>query len=221
MSGTLATSRLRQLARRPAAEAAPVVEHCDLCGTAIGPDHRHLLEIATRELACACRPCSLLFDREDVGELRFRLVPDRRLRVEDLVLDDLAWEELRLPVDIAFVLPVSGERRVQAFYPGPMGATESLLRLEAWESLAAANPVLATLRPDVEALLVDRARGARRHWIVPIDECFSLVGLIRTRWRGLTGGPEVWHDIAEFFAELDRRSRPASRNDGREPAWPR
>ncbi len=48
---------------------------------------------------------------------------------------------------------------MQAYYPSPMGATESLLRLEAWKELEAANPVLATLEPDVEALLVDRRSG--------------------------------------------------------------
>ncbi len=78
-------------------------------------------------------------------------------------------------------------------------------------SSSAANPVLATLEPDVEALLVNRVRGARGHWIVPIDECYALVGLIRTRWRGLTGGARCGRQIGRFFEELDRRARPASR----------
>jgi hypothetical protein len=71
---------------------------------------------------------------------------------------------------------------------------------------------------DVEALLVDRARGARRHWLVPIDECYALVGLIRTRWRGLTGGTEVWQEIARFFDALDRRARPVGRDGHRASA---
>jgi uncharacterized protein DUF5947 len=132
------------------------------------------------------------------------------------VLDDALWERLRLPVDIAFFFSSSTEGRVQAFYPSPMGPTESLLGLGAWDELVAANPVLAGLRDDVEALLVDRARGERRHWLVPIDDCYALVGLIRTRWRGLTGGRDVWQGLAEFFDDLDRRSRPA----GRETTWP-
>jgi hypothetical protein len=222
MSGTLATSRLARLAQRRAVEREAAEERCDLCGTAIGPEHRHLLDDASRELACACRACALLFDRGEVTT-RYRAVPERRLQVADLELDDLMWEELRLPVDIAFLMRTSGESdppAPQAFYPGPMGATESLLRLEAFEQLEAANPILTTLQPDVEALLVDRARGARRHWIVPIDECFALVGLIRTRWRGLTGGKEVWQELDRFFDVLDERARPASRNDGKEPTWP-
>jgi hypothetical protein len=51
---------------------------------------------------------------------------------------------------------------------------------------------------------------------VPIDECYALVGLIRTRWRGLTGGTEVWKELGGFFEQLDRRSRPASHDHERE-----
>jgi hypothetical protein len=37
---------------------------------------------------------------------------------------------------------------------------------------------------------------------VPIDRCFALVGLIRTHWRGLSGGAEAWQAIRDFFAQL-------------------
>jgi hypothetical protein len=116
-------------------------------------------------------------------------------------------------VDMAFFFHSPQAERVMAYYPSPMGPTESLLGLEGWQRLEAANPVLRTLEPDVEALLVNRVRGARQQWIVPIDECYALVGLIRTRWRGLTGGSEVWKAIADRFEELDRRSRAASKDD--------
>jgi hypothetical protein len=53
----------------------------------------------------------------------------------------------------------------------------------------------------VEALLVNRARGTRQHFLVPIDDCYRLAGLIRTRWRGLSGGEEVWKEIDRFFEE--------------------
>jgi hypothetical protein len=75
--------------------------------------------------------------------------------------------------------------------------------------------VLRELQPDVEALLVNRARGARDQWLVPIDECFSLVGLIRTSWRGFTGGREVWDKLGKFFEQLDHRSKPATPNGNR------
>jgi len=201
------SSRLRALAQRSAAERDEGLERCDLFGAPIEPEHRHLLEVATREVLCACRPCSILFDRRAASEGRYRLVGDRRLALPDLALDDALWEELRLPVDIAFFFRSGAAGRVMAFYPSPLGPTESLLSLEAWEALEAANPVLGDMAPDVEALLVDRARGARRHWIVPIDDCYALVGLIRTRWRGLTGGAEVWRELGAFFDRLDARSR--------------
>ena len=197
---------LRALALRSTAEREAELERCELCGAPIEPQHRHLLEVGTRELLCTCRPCSILFDRRAASEGRYRLVGDRRLAVHDLALDDAMWEELRLPVDIAFFFRDSLAGRVMAFYPSPLGPTESLLPLEAWEALEAANPVLREMEPDVEALLVDRARGARRHWIVPIDECYALVGLIRTRWRGLTGGADVWRELGGFFDALDERS---------------
>jgi hypothetical protein len=205
------TSRLAGLARRATQEREATLEHCELCSAPIAPDHRHVLDIGKRELLCACRACSLLFDRPAAADGRMRVVGDRRLRLDDFALSDLAWEDLRLPVDIAFFFHDTPAERVSAFYPSPVGATESLLGLDAWRELETANPILLTLTPDVEALLVDRALGARRHWIVPIDDCFGLVGLIKTHWRGLTGGKAVWEQIGTFFDDLDRRSRPAGR----------
>ena len=95
-----------------------------------------------------------------------------------------------------------------AFYPSPAGPTESLLGLEAWDEIEAANPVLRTIEDDVEALLVNRARGAREYFVVPIDDCYRLVGLIRTRWRGFTGGAEVWTEVGRFFETTTERSQP-------------
>jgi hypothetical protein len=210
----VATSRLGRLARRGAAEREAALERCELCSAPIAPEHRHLLDVATRELKCVCRACSVLFADAAASAGHFRLVGDRRLRIDDLELSDAAWEELRLPVDIAFLIRSSAAGRVQAFYPSPMGPTESQLPLDAWAQLEAANPVLAGLEPDVEALLVNRARGVREYWLVPVDDCYALVGLIRTRWRGLTGGSEVWKEIRAFFDDLDRRARPASRAGG-------
>jgi Family of unknown function (DUF5947) len=183
----IAESRLAQVVR--AREAA--LERCELCNAPIGSDHRHLLEPGSRELLCACRPCGLLFERGG----RYRLVPTDRRRLDDVA--DLAWEQLRLPVDIAFFVHDSVAGRDRAYYPGPAGATESQLPLQL--------DVLRTIRPDVEALLVDRHLGAREHWIVPIDDCFRLVGIVRTHWRGLTGGKEVWAEIGRFFDGLERR----------------
>jgi hypothetical protein len=196
--------KLARLAREAAVERERELDRCDLCGEPIPPEHRHLFDLSTRELMCACQACRLLFERPAAGGggAHYRLVPDRRLELEDFVMDDAAWARLRIPVEMAFFFYSSEAERVQAFYPGPMGATESLLELGAWDDLARDNPVLDTLEPDVEALLVNRARGARGYFVVPIEDCYRLAGLIRTRWRGLSGGEEVWKEIDVFFKEV-------------------
>jgi hypothetical protein len=209
-----AFSSLRRFAEEESEKAAKAAEaaqeYCDLCGEPIPSEHRHLLEVSTREIMCSCRPCSILFDSEAASEGRYRLVPDRRLFLEDFEMSDVQWESLRVPVDMAFFFYNTPAGKVVAYYPSPMGPTESLLELEAWEELETDNPVLKDMERDVEALLVNRARGASDHFLVPIDECYKLVGLIRTRWRGFSGGREVWDDITRFFEELGRRGKTVS-----------
>ena len=53
-----------------------------------------------------------------------------------------------------------------------------------------------------------RPRGVSpaEYYLLPIDECFKLVGLIRANWRGLSGGAEVWKQIGEFFGGLKTRA---------------
>jgi Family of unknown function (DUF5947) len=211
-------SKLRQVAQRAAAAQEAELEHCELCGDPIPPEHRHMLDLRNRELMCACRACKILFDSGASGGGHYRLVPDRRLRLVDFHMDDVAWEELRIPVDMAFFFHHTEAGRVVAYYPSPAGPTESLLELDAWSELERANPVLGELERDVEALLVNRSRGARQYFLVPIEDCYSLVGLIRTRWRGLTGGREVWEEIEAFFEGLAGRSKEVGERTERERA---
>jgi Family of unknown function (DUF5947) len=205
---TLAGSRLRRLARAQPPPAPVVEEVCELCGLAVPPEHRHLLDLEKRDLLCACKACSLLFDGDAAGGGHFKLVPNRRVALDDFELDDVTWERLSIPVDMAFFFRNSREGRVMAYYPSPAGPTESLLGLEAWSEIAAANPVLSEMADDTEALLVNRSEGKRRQWVVPIEDCYALVGLIRTRWRGFSGGAEVWEEINRFFEELDAKCAP-------------
>jgi hypothetical protein len=209
---TLPGSRLRRLAQRSVEQRVETLERCELCSEPIPADHRHLLDFDAQELMCACRACTILFNRDAAGGGHYRLVPDRRMRIDDFQLPDTEWEGLHIPVDMAFFFHSTPAERVVAFYPSPMGATESLLPLDTWRGIEEANPVLRQMEHDVEALLVNRARGAREYRLVPIDECYGLVGLIRSRWRGLTGGKEVWEEIRRFLEALDRRSRPISRD---------
>ena len=64
---------------------------------------------------------------------------------------------------------------------------------------------------DVEAVLLRRHDGEFTAHLVPIDVCYELVGVVRTSWKGLGGGPEVWHRMGEFFDDLDRRGREVPR----------
>jgi len=120
----LASSRLRRMAQTVEVQREQQTEeHCDLCGARIGSEHRHLVDLEKSSLMCACQACKILFDRGAAGGGHYRLVPDRRLRLDDLKLDDPTWERLRVPVDMAFFYFSTPADRVLAFYPSPMGAT--------------------------------------------------------------------------------------------------
>ena len=114
---------------------------------------------------------------------------------------------------MAFFFRSSVDQKVIALYPSPAGATESLLDLQAWNDIVASNRTLDEMETDTEALLVNRVNGANDYYLVPIDECFRLVGLIRTKWRGLSGGSEVWEAIATFFNQLKERSNLVGKTD--------
>jgi hypothetical protein len=180
------------------------VEHCTLCSAPLRDDHTHLVEPATRRLACACDACALLFDGPGAG--RFRRVPRRVVEIPDFLLTEEAWESLQLPINLAFFVRSTPARRVVAYYPSPAGATESLVAAEAWESLAEDNPDLRDMEPDVEALLVNRIGMSRDHFRLGVDHCYRLVGLVRSHWRGLSGGVMVWGEVARFFAGLRERT---------------
>jgi hypothetical protein len=178
--------------------AALPMEHCDLCHTAIPVRHAHLLELDTKRLICACAACEITTAQNS----RYRRVPRQTERLLDFRLTAGDWDALQIPIGMAFLFTTPATNNPVAFYPSPAGATESLLGLEAWAQLVADNPVLAELEPDVEALLVNRTKGYCEYYRVPIDRCYLLVGLIRTHWRGLSGGSEAWDAIDGFFARL-------------------
>ena len=198
-----------EVLRRFAKSRAPV-ERCDLCGMEVAPNHDHLLDPAERRLACACGACAVLFSAQ--AGTKFKRVPQRVVALDELTITDAQWEALRLPIDLAFFYDSTPQGRVVACYPSPAGATESLLELETWEDIRREHPALQQLEPDVQALLVNRVRRAAApglYYLVPIDQCFQLVGIIRMHWKGFTGGTAVWEEIDRFFADLGRVARPA------------
>jgi hypothetical protein len=201
-------STLRRFARK-----RPAVEACELCGVELGAGHQHLVEPTRRTLACACDACAILFSRQ--GAARYKRVPRRIRALQNFSLSDGQWEALAIPIGLAFFFRSSPLDKVVAFYPSPAGATESLLSLDTWNDLAAANPLLNEMETDVEALLVNRVgqlRGVRppAYYLAPIDACYRLVGVIRANWRGFSGGSETWEELGRFFAGLDAAAEPVA-----------
>ena len=203
----ITSPRLARFALPPSIRPSQGEGRCELCGEALSEEHRHVADVQNRSLLCACRACAVLLGRPGAGGGHYRLVPDRRVLLEDLRLSDEQWASLQLPVDLAFFFHSTPAGRVVALYPSPLGATESQLGLDTWEELERENPELRELEPDVEALLVNRARDTRAHFLVPIDDCYALVALIRSRWKGFAGGEEVWREIDRFFERLRARAR--------------
>jgi hypothetical protein len=192
-------ARIQRFVREPRT-AKPDVEHCDLCSQRIPAHHAHLIEAAKHRLLCVCQGCdTLLGDRED---RKFIRVPRETRTLRDFRLSDAEWDALGIPIGLAFFFYSTPDQRILAFYPGPAGPTESLLTLDAWSGLVARNPVLTEIQPDVEALLVNRIKDAKEYYAAPIDRCYALVGLIRTHWKGVSGGDAAWRAISEFFATL-------------------
>lgn len=181
------------------------VERCEVCSAELPPEHEHLVDVSTRQLTCACQACAILFSGKANG--KFRRVPRRIRYLADFELSDAQWESLLIPISMAFFFRSSVAGKVIALYPSPAGATESLLDFESWDEIRRDNPVLDEMEPDTEALLVNRMRGAADYYLLPIDECYRLVGLIRTHWHGLSGGPEMWEAIGKFFAELKGKAK--------------
>jgi hypothetical protein len=183
-------------------------ERCEMCGTPITDEHPHVVNVGSRAMLCTCRACYLLFTAEDAA-LAYRAVPERYLSFPSFALQPGQWDDLQIPVGIAFVFLNSALARTVMFYPGPAGATESELSLAGWDAILAGNPALTALRPDVEALLLRDVEGVVSCHLVPIDACYQLVGQLRLLWKGFDGGGPVLRVIEEFFAGVDARSRPA------------
>lgn len=206
MSGLGSLRRIAAPRRPEPAQQAAQAERCELCAVEIADRHGHLADLAEHRLLCVCRPCYLLFEPRGAGGGRYRGVGESVRRVADLVLSEAQWDALCIPVDLVFFFRQTGVEGLLTFYPGPGGATESLLDVSAWADLAAANPVVESVEPDVEAVLLRRHDGSFSCYLVPVDVCYELVGVVRRSWTGLGGGAEVWRRIEDFFATLETRA---------------
>jgi Family of unknown function (DUF5947) len=209
-------SALRRLQMRQMPEGPqPIEANCDLCGTSMPEDHRHLLQLEERSIVCVCESCWALRS----GDAEYRPTGSRVVWLDDLVLPDELWARFRIPIGLAFFLrtgsaqaPGSAGRAatgsgVVAFYPSPAGATESELDLGVWDELVRLNPVLEDLGPEGETLIVDRmSRAGLRCAIAPTDQAYRLVGLVKASWQGISGGPEVGRAVDRFFDDLRERA---------------
>jgi Fe-S cluster biogenesis protein NfuA/nitrite reductase/ring-hydroxylating ferredoxin subunit len=180
----------------------PAGPTCELCPLGIGDDHRHLLHLTERRIVCVCETCWSTRS----GDPEFRPPGSRTLVLDDLVMSDAQWAAFGIPIGLAFLMRSSVTGGIVALYPSPAGATESELGLEAWDDVCAVNPVLERLEPDAEALVVDRTRAHPVFAIVPVDQAYRLVGLVKERWEGITGGHGVQDAVAEYFEALAKTS---------------
>jgi uncharacterized protein DUF5947 len=196
----------------------PGTERCELCQAVLDDRHGHLVDTDKRAISCACRACYLLFTSEGAARGRYRAVPERICRDPDRPLAAADWNELQIPVTMAFFFYNSALGRVVAGYPSPGGVTECELDLEAWDRLAAAYPLLAEMAPDTEAIFVHGASPGGRNpdppatppeyevFLIPIDMCYSLVGELRLYWQGFDGGAEARAALGKFLAGLRQRA---------------
>lgn len=181
-----------------AAGADRYTERCDICGTAVSDNHRHLLQLVERRIDCVCESCWALRS----GDAEYRPVGNRTAWLPDIELPDDVWASFQIPIGLAFFMESTTAGCVVALYPSPGGATESELHFASWSRMVELNPVLAGLEPDIEGLIVNRLSDPPAYAIAPIDRCYALTGTIKATWEGLSGGSRVQEAVADFFDDL-------------------
>ena len=175
----------------PAAATSPAPEErCEFCGVGISARHGHVADTHDHRLLCVCRPCHLLFAPDGAGGGRYRGVGDdgaprrrpgaRRGATGTASRSRSTWRSSS---------GTATRTRFHAFYPGPGGATESTLDLASWTTVLDANPEIAGLMPDVEAVLLRHHDPGFSALVTPIDVCYELVGIVREHWEGSAAAP--------------------------------
>lgn len=180
-------------------------EACDLCGIGIPADHRHLLHLVERRIVCSCEACWAMRS----GEGDYRPTGNRTLWLPDLDVPDDLWASFQIPIGLAFFMESTVTACVVAMYPSPAGATESELHFDTWSRMRELNPVLMDLEPDIEGLIVNRLSDPPMHVVAPIDRCYELTGLIKSKWEGISGGSGVELAVEGFFERLHDAAVPA------------
>ena len=86
-----------------------------------------------RSLLCTCRPCYLLFTREGAGRGNYRAVPDRYLTDDGADSPTRAWDELQVPVAMAFFFEQLGAGPRRRAVPEPGRRHRVAARPRAWD----------------------------------------------------------------------------------------
>jgi hypothetical protein len=207
MKRSLHPNQARGLAAlRRLVAVSPEPERCEVCAAVVREQHQHLVDPESRRLLCACDACAILFDHS--GLTRYRRIPRDVRGLPDFEIGDALWNSLAIPIGLVFFFRSSVTNAILAVYPSPGGPTETTVEEEVWSAIASLHTSIAGLLQDVEALLVNRSKGARDYYIVPIDQCYKLAGAIRRDWTGISGGDEVWEQLRLFFESLKERARP-------------
>ncbi|MGI8712895.1 MAG: DUF5947 family protein [Solirubrobacteraceae bacterium] len=191
---------------RPGGSGGSGAERCEICNTTLPDDHRHMLHLVERRIICSCEACWALYS----GNAEYRPTGMRTVWLDEFRCDDETWASFQVPIGLAFFMRSTTTGTVVAFYPSPAGATESELALETWQALVDVNPVLEQLDADAEALVVNRMSKPYQYAILPIDQCYGLVGLIKSKWEGISGGSAIERAVPEFFAAVRARAVNAS-----------
>ena len=201
---TRALNGIRQGALSPQVETPHGA--CELCSLPLAEAHRHLYEVASGQIVCACDGCALTF--EGVTEARYRPVPRDSRTVDADVAENIPWEQLALPINLAFFVRDGEDGGISAYYPSPGGITKSTLPFDSLDHVLEGIDVFGSLEPYVEALLVNRLTQKTEVFVVPIDLCYELTGRIRVNWRGFSGGEDVRREMSAFFDRIRAGARP-------------
>ena len=195
--GALERFAMRSRRARRAREGAV----CELCAAPIGEPHRHIVDRTDRRLLCACAACAFLFPDDSAS--RYRAVPTRPRHDPSWTLTEEELTRLGVPVGLVFFFRAETLSRWVAVFPSPAGATEADLPDHSWDPIVESSPLVRTMKADVEGLLVHRKRSGETFTLVaPIDACYALTAVLRTKWKGIDGGDDVRVAVDEFLGRL-------------------
>ena len=192
---------LRQFARRPR-----TAERCELCSLEIASQHPHLIEPVARKLVCSCDACALLFSGR--AGSRYKRVPRQVRLLANFQMSDAQWDSLMIPINMAFFFHSSPDDASGGHVSQPGGrdrivAVAGSLERDRSRKIRSWKKWSRTSKRYWSIASVTRAGFTQaEYYLLPIDQCYKLVGLIRSQWRGFSGGMEVWQQMRVSSANL-------------------